>query len=161
SADLIASAVLDTLHIIPGDGEPSHVRLLDYLRDKELLLVLDNFEHLLDGVGLLAGIMAAAPQVKLLVTARERLNLPGELSFELPGLPFPNNLESADLESYSAVQLFLQNARRAAPHFALSAHDRPFVAQICQLVEGMPLGIELAAAWAPLFSCREIAAEIA
>jgi tetratricopeptide (TPR) repeat protein len=96
----------------------------------------------------------------MLVTSRERLNLREEWLLEMHGLTFPQNGATRPLESYSAVSLFVQSARRVRPEFALSDADAPHVAQICRLVEGMPLAIELAATWVQILSCQEIAHEI-
>ncbi len=125
-----------------------------------MLLVMDNFEHLVAGASLLEEILSQAAGIKLLVTSRQRLNLPAEWVLEIHGLKFPQNGLSAPAESFSSVQLFLENARRAVVGFSPSAEDLPWVAQICRLVEGTPLGIELAASWVKLLSCREIAGEI-
>jgi predicted ATPase len=122
-------------------------------------LVLDNFEHLLDGVDLLAEISVRGG-VKLLVTSRERLNLQGEWVFETQGLPVPPNNQAGCVEEYSSVALFVQSARRAQAGFELREEDRPWAVHICQMLEGMPLGIELAAAWVSVLTCREIAHEI-
>jgi predicted ATPase/transcriptional regulator with XRE-family HTH domain len=136
------------------------VQLLNYLRQKSLLLVLDSLEHLLEGIGLLAELLEQAPGVKLLVTSRERLNIQGEWLFDIQGLPVPP-LDRVDrAEEYGAVALFVQSAKRAQVGFELRAEERPWIARICQLVEGMPLALELAAAWVRLLSCREIAQEI-
>ncbi len=96
----------------------------------------------------------------MLVTSRERLNLQWEWHLEVQGLKFPRDDRIAAIESYSAVQLFLQSAGRIHPDFSLSEEEKPFVIRICQFLEGMPLGIELAAAWVQALSCREIAREI-
>jgi predicted ATPase len=106
-------------------------------------------------------ILNAAPRIKILVTSRARLNLQGEWVLEVPGMAFPPDTTSERLEEYSAVQLFVQSAQRVQAGFTLSDEDKPPVARICQLVEGMPLGIELAAAWVRMLSCREIADEMA
>ena len=148
-----------------GTAEPQE-QLLTYLSDKALLLLLDNFEHLLAGAELLSDILHAAPGLTLLVTSRERLNLQEEWSYEVEGMTFPQELEEvargdlASLEKYSATRLFLQRARQAQASFTISAGDVPDVVRICELVNGMPLGLELAAPWVRLMSCREIAAEI-
>ena len=139
SPDLIASAVAGVLDLpFHGMGE-----IIRYLREKQLLLVLDNFEHLLDGSNLLSEILQAAPSVKLLVTSRERLNLMEEWVIALEGLHTPNGSD-APIESYSAVLLFVQRARQMQANFALSENEEA-VKIICQRVEGMPLGLELAA----------------
>jgi predicted ATPase len=135
-------------------------QLLHYLRQKEMLLVLDNLEHLLDGVGLLAEMLQSAPQVKLLATSRERLSLQGEWVVDLQGLPVPSAGQTEHLESYSAISLFVERAQRVRSGFAFSARNQADVARICRSVEGMPLGIELAATWIPALSCQEIAHQI-
>jgi predicted ATPase/Tfp pilus assembly protein PilF len=133
-----------------------------------MLLMLDNFEHLITGAGFLADILENAPGVKLLTTSRERLNLRAEWLFEVKGLKYPldrnlvswRNRVSTDVEGYSAVQLFVESARRVHSDFRLSEAEKPFVVRVCQMLEGMPLGIELAAAWVRVLSCAEIAEEI-
>jgi predicted ATPase len=139
---------------------PPQAQLLNYLRPKSLLLTLDNFEHLLEASSLLAEILQAAPQVKLLATSRERLNLHGEWIFDLQGLLVPPPDQEEEIEAYSAAALFIQSAQRARGGFQLFPADRTAVARICRLLEGMPLAIELAAAWTPALSCPEIAAEL-
>jgi predicted ATPase/DNA-binding SARP family transcriptional activator len=134
--------------------------LLRELRHKNLLLVLDNFEHLIADAELLSEMLAAAPGVKLLVTSRERLNLREEWLYELQGLSYPSTLDGQALETYNAVNLFVQSARRVRPDFALNAENAPAIAQICRLVQGMPLALELAATWLQLLTCAEIAQEI-
>ncbi|MCL4299121.1 MAG: AAA family ATPase [Anaerolineae bacterium] len=160
SASFLVSAIAEALNFsFYGPRDPK-VQLLNYLREKNMLLVLDNFEHLLAGVGLLAEILAIAPEVKLLVTSRERLNLQGEWLFEIQGLKFPPGDKPKGIEAYSAVQLFWQSARMVRGDISLLEADKPSIAQICRLVEGMPLGVELAAAWVRTLSCAEIAQEI-
>lgn len=152
----IASALKFPLY---GRGDPK-TQLINYLSDKEMLLVLDNFEHLITGAGLLVEILQRAPHLKILVTSRERLSLQEEWILDLQGLTFPEGEDIVLLENYSAVQLFLQRAQQVQADFWLRYLDKPAVVRICRLVEGMPLGIELAAAWIRTFSCREIAEEI-
>ena len=138
-----------------------------------MLLVLDNLEHLLspphEAADLLTQILAHAPTVKLLVTSRERLNLRQAWAFEVKGLSYPESTSDALLvtakgrgqaESYGAVQLFLQIARRLQPSFCLTEANQLALTRVCQLLAGMPLGIELAAAWVRTLSCEEIAGEI-
>ncbi len=160
SPRFIIPAIADALgFVFSGPLEPK-AQLLNYMREKSLLLVLDNFEHLLEGGELLAELLQQAPAVKLLVTSRERLNLQGEWLFDLQGLPVPPLDQVDRAEEYSAVELFAQSARRVQAGFELKAADRPAVAHICRLVEGMPLAIELAGAWVRVLTCAEIAAEI-
>ena len=96
---------------------------------------------------MLAELLEYAPGVKLLVTSRERLNLKGEWVFEIQGLPVPPTDQLEYVDEYSAVALFVQSAQRAKANFELRAEEQPAVVHICQMVEGMPLGIELAAGW--------------
>lgn len=160
SADLLPAAIAQTLAVpLQIDGDLS-TQLLNYLADKQILLLLDNFEHLLDGVELLDAILQHAPQVKLLVTSREYLHHQAEWILDLSGLAVPPEGESADLGRYSAVQLFIQSAHRTQATFTLTATDAPYVAQICRTLAGMPLGIKLAAAWVRTLSCATISAEI-
>jgi predicted ATPase/transcriptional regulator with XRE-family HTH domain len=167
SPDLAAPAIADALGFsFYGQANPSG-QLIDFLREKSLLLLLDNFEHLLDGSAFLVELLQRAPRLKLLVTSRERLNLQGEWVVELQGLPLPRNPEAwksgdqvAGFDDSAAVALFLQTARRSFAGFTLAPADRAAVARICRLVEGMPLGIELAAAWVRVLPLDEIADEI-
>ena len=136
-------------------------QLLIYLHNKRLLLFLDNFEHLLEGTQTLTRILERTPGVKILTTSRERLNVTGEWVFDLHGLPIPPIEEDVNPEEYSAAKLFLNRAQQARTNFLLKIEERPIVAQICKMLDGMPLGIELAAAWVRTLPLSEIAAEIA
>ena len=160
SADLLVPSIAASLGTTLDDRADHTAQLLSSLREKELLLVLDNFEHLLEGAGLLAELLQRAPRVSVLVTSRERLRLPGEWTVEVEGLPYPREDETTDLEHYSAAALFLIAARRATNGFTLTTEESAWVARICRLVEGMPLAIELAASWARVLTCREIAEEL-
>ncbi len=158
AAAALAPTILQTFSSAIQDQKDPHTQLIDYLRDKHLLLILDNLEHLLEGTALIGEVLAAAPAIKIIVTSRERLHLQWEWLYEVQGLDYPR--ESAEaIESYSAVQLFLQTAQRMRARFSL-ADEQPYVIRICQLVEGMPLGIELAASWVRVMSCQEIAQQI-
>ncbi len=152
----IAAAIGFSLY---GADDPE-AQLINHLRGKRLLLVIDNVEHLLQDIHLLGDILRQAPHVKLLATSRERLNLSGEWVFEIQGLPAPPIEQTAHLQDYSAVQLFIDSARHTQFDFQLTPENEPAVADICRLVEGMPLGIELAAAWVRVLSCQAIAQEI-
>ncbi len=139
-------------------GEASlQTQLLRYLRDKELLLVLDNFEHLLEGVGFLTEILGHATTVTLLVTSRERLNLQAEYSYHLPGLVLETDGEADTAVQSESVQLFVERAGRAPAGFTLTKANWPHVVEICRLVDGLPLGIELAATWTSQYTVAEIA----
>lgn len=140
--------------------DPPRVQLVNYLRNKHLLLVLDNFEHLLSASVLLGDILQASPGVKLLVTSRVVLNLAWEYIYDVPGLRVPDAGEGADLENYGAIQLFTARARRVQHHFALE-REHECVVLVCQMVEGMPLGLELAASWLRMMSCTDLTARLA
>lgn len=135
-------------------------QLLNFLGGKQMLLVMDNFEHLTPAAGLLSEITSAAPQVKVLATSRERFNLHEEWVLPLQGMRYPAPGELERAAEFSAVRLFEQAARKARLDFTLAAADLPHIIRICELVEGFPLGLELAAAWVKTLSCREIAREI-
>ncbi len=138
-------------------GEPE-TQLFHLLSARELLLVLDNFEHLLAERALVLELLHRAPRLKLLVTSREPLHLQAEQVLRLEGLEVVAE-ERGEFAS-SAIQLFVERARRLQPSFSLSALPLASIVEICQLVEGNPLGIELAAAWAASLSCEEIAQAI-
>lgn len=160
SADLIVPAIAEAVNFQFYPGSAPQQQLLDYFRNKSMLLVLDNFEHLLDSTELLSEILTTASGLQLLVTSRERLNLMEEWVFEVQGLAVPPGDDSSEIETYSAVQLFVQNARRVNVSFELSVFQKLAVARICHMVGGMPLGIELAAAWVRVLSPEQIAAEL-
>lgn len=178
TADAAVSAVAEALgYSFHADAEgrtraAPRAQLLDYVRQRQLLLVLDNFEHLLadggDSLGFVTGLLAAAPAVKLLVTSRASLKVQGEHVYPLAGLRVPpampvraGTVDTGEpLHGYSAVELFLQGARQVRPGFEMGEADLAHVAHICRLVEGMPLGLLLAAAWIEVLTPAEIAAEI-
>ncbi|MGW8225991.1 MAG: protein kinase domain-containing protein, partial [Anaerolineales bacterium] len=156
-------------------GEPRQ-QLLDFLREKNILLILDNFEHLLvspdpgarDSLGLVTEILQTAPQVKILSTSRIKLNVQGEHIFHIAGMDFPDwdileeSVQSLqkDATEYGAVKLFLQGARYARPSYGFEAEDLKNISRICHMVGGMPLGILLAAAWLEMLTPTEIADQI-
>lgn len=162
----IPGAVADALGApLPGANEPT-AQLDTLLSGRTILLVLDNFEHLLnadggvDAVALVEHIMHYLPGVSLLITSRERLRSPGEHSFELTGLAVPRTVDPATVAQSDAVMLFLSCAQRADRAFRLTPDNQEAVVQICNVLEGAPLGIELAAAWVRTLSVDEIAAEV-
>ncbi len=151
----IVTAVAETIGISFAGKRALQDQLLDYLHDKSLLLILDNFEHLLaPGRGFLLALLAKTDAVQIIITSRERLNLAAEWTLPVGGLP---------PQDASAQDLFVQRARRLVPGFEVSREGCPETAvdRICQLVQGLPLGIELAASWVRLLGCVEIAQEIA
>lgn len=167
SAELIVPAIAEALEFsFSGPADPKGQLFNHLARQVNLpaLLVLDNFEHLLAqssaAANLVAEILQRFSNIKILCTSRERLNLPGEWIYELHGLPIPPSEYVKDLEEYSAAVLFIQCAQRMNAQFELTEADKPVVARVCRLVEGIPLAIELAAAWVGMLSCQEIAREI-
>ncbi len=158
--EYLVSALADALKFsFHGSRDPT-AQLVDFLREKQLLLVMDNFEQLMAATPLMVDILQNAPQVKTIVTSRERLNVQGEWTLEVGGLKFPAGARFDGGARYSAVQLFVDSARRRTATFAVSEEDRPHIIRICQLVEGVPLAIELAATWVRVLSLSEIAHEI-
>ena len=160
SPALILPAIADALDLTFQGSDDSKSYLLNYLCEKQLFLVLDNLEHILDGAELLADILAQAPGVKILCTSREPLHLRGEWLFEIGGLAIPENDEINNLQEYSATALFYEIARRMVGGYQITPKDYCIIVHICRLVQGMPLAIELAAAWVSTLPLAEIAQEI-
>jgi predicted ATPase/DNA-binding CsgD family transcriptional regulator len=159
SPDLIAPTITDKLGLPITSKEDPTDQLLDYLQNRTTLLVLDNFEHLMGGVGLVRLILEVTSNTKLFVTSREGMNLQHEWLYQLKGLPYPKSTQQDDYAQYAAVQLFSDRARRARRDFALS-DEYPAVIRICQLVEGSPLALEIAASWINTLTCDVIANQI-
>jgi predicted ATPase len=134
--------------------------IVETIGNRTILLILDNFEHLLEGASLLPELLRHCPKLKVLVTSRERLNLEEEWVLPVAGLPVPDTTPD-DAPRQDAVQLFLQRAKRASLHFSLTRDNAPHVLEICRTVGGSPLGIELAAAWVRMFPPEDIAREVA
>jgi predicted ATPase/DNA-binding SARP family transcriptional activator len=154
-------AIADALSLQLRSSDSPREQLLEFFRERELLLVLDNFEQLLDEAVVISQLLERAPGLRVLVTSRERLRLQAESIFEVEGLDVPPDGETESLASYGAVELFSQSARRVRSSFNADPAELRALARICRLVEGMPLAIELAAAWVPVLSCAEIAGELA
>ena len=151
-ASIVSALAEATGYQFQGDGREPKQQILDFLRNKNMLLVLDNYEHLLDGAGLVTDILQAAPEVQILATSRQRLSQPGETLFHLAGMDFPQWETPQDALDYAAVKLFMNSAGRAQPGFELTTGNLDYVARICRLVQGMPLGIVLAASWLAMLS---------
>jgi DNA-binding SARP family transcriptional activator len=155
AVEALVAALANTLrYTFVAQQRPREV-LLNYLADKEMMLILDNAETWKPAGRWLTDVLRRAPGVKLLVTSRERLGVMGEWLFDLRGLSFAPTLTEYASPAYPAVQLFAECARRLRPAFDLSVESAA-VNRLCQLVEGSPLGIELAAQWTPVLSCAEI-----
>lgn len=160
-AEQIPSTIAETLGVLMTPEQDPLTRLGQFLRERQLLLILDNFEHLLEAAMLVPTLLNQAPQLSILVTSRERLNLQIETVFVLSGLDLPTlaqltNPEGTAAAESGAVALFVDCAQRANAAFTLGDEARAAVIEICHLVDGMPLGIELAAVWTRLLSCAEI-----
>ncbi|MEM7127601.1 MAG: BTAD domain-containing putative transcriptional regulator [Chloroflexota bacterium] len=157
----IPSTIANALGIPMTAEQDPMTRLGQYLHDRTLLLILDNFEHLQESALLIPQLLRHATQITILVTSRERLNLQAETVFVLGGLDLPS-LDTLEKRAgvppteSGAVALFIDCAQRADISFELTEESRAAVVQICRLIDGMPLGIELAAVWTRLLSCQEI-----
>jgi len=151
-ADLLVQRVAETL----GLEGPA----VDYLRSKDFLLVLDGFEYCLAECERVQEWLEASPHLVVLAASRQRLDLPGEWIFGLGGLEMPPPVMIAAAEQYSAVNLFVHRAQQSNAGFELGSHNRASISEICRLVDGFPLAINLAAAWAATIPCEEIAREI-
>lgn len=154
SADKVTSAIAQSCRI-PQSGSPNPLpQLLDFLLHKHLLLVLDNFEHLLDAQADLLEILHTAPHIKILLTSRVPLHLHEEWVMPLSGLSFPDLQTLQQLDQFDAVRLFKLCAKRAG--VKLAQESNADIQRICHLTQGMPLAIELAAALLRTFTCKEI-----
>ena len=167
SAESIVPAVAEALGFSfsgPADLKEQLVNFISINMKQSALLVLDNLEHLIvqssETVDLVSGFLQRLPQLRILTTSRERLNLQGEWMYELHGLPVPPVEFGDRLDDYSAAVLFIQRAQHIRADFAISDSERNDLIQICRLVDGIPLAIELAAAWVGMLTCGEIAREI-
>ena len=162
TATAVAPAISAAMGLnLPGDPQAA---LCQALRTKQMLLILDNFEHLLDATAVVVALLQAAPGLCLLATSRERLNIRGEHLYAIPALDYNQPVvapttadELAQARSLSSVQLFIQSAQRVQATFAVDATNLAATLRLCRLVQGMPLGLELAAAWVGTLSLTEIA----
>lgn len=145
SAEQLPGALAQALGCAPKGGGDIRAALRDWLRPRQLLLLVDNFEHLLDGAPLLDELLAAAPGLKIVATSQERLQLQREWLYDVGGLSFPADDDEAR-PAPPAVQLFLERARQVRRVAELSADERRAALRIARSVEGMPLALELAAA---------------
>jgi len=147
---LIPQAVAGALSLREQPGQPILATLSDYLRSKQMILILDNCEHLISECARLTdAFLHASPKLRILATSREGLGIAGELAYRVPSLSIPNlkNLPPFEnLSQYEAVRLFIERAIFSQPTFAVTNSNAPAVAQICHRLDGIPLAIELAAA---------------
>ncbi len=160
---LVASAIAQALGIKEVGDQPLVETLHAYLADRQTLLILDNFEQLLNSAPLVGGLLAAAPRLKVLVTSQLRLELAGELAFPVPplALPDPAHLPSlALLMQYPSIALFYERAQVVQPDFTLTPENAVTVAELCVCLGGVPLAIELVAAYGDRFAPDEMLAQI-
>ncbi|MFZ0546947.1 MAG: BTAD domain-containing putative transcriptional regulator [Candidatus Promineifilaceae bacterium] len=163
SGEGLVPAIADTLGLAYSDRAGLEDELLAYLRQKEMLLILDNFEQLLEedeAPSLVQKILRQAFNVILLVTSRERLSLSAEWLVSISGLPYPVKVDDQEIASFAAVQLFAQRAQQVEGEFEVETGPLEAVQRICRLVEGMPLALELAATWLRVHNCEQIANRI-
>jgi len=158
----VAASVADVLQVRQRGPDSGPAELAAAIGTSELLLVLDNCEHLIGSCAEVAdGLLRACPRLRILATSREPLGVPGEVTWRVPSLPFPADPPQAspgDLGRFEAVRLFAERARLARPRFTLTEDNVAAVAEICARLDGIPLAIELAAARAGVFSAVQIAA---
>jgi predicted ATPase/class 3 adenylate cyclase len=144
-------------------GMPLHELLLDYLRDKELLLVIDNCEHLVESCAqLIEQLLHACAKLKIIASSREALGIAGETVYRVPSLTLPEGSDDspASLAASESVQLFVERASAANPSFSLNESNASAIAQICRRLDGIPLALELAAARLTVFSAEQVAARL-
>ncbi len=158
--DGLLFALIDAVPLTLSGSDTPRKQLYHALAPQELLVVLDNVEHLVEQAGWLGDLLRVSPDLKILATSRERLDLSGEWVVELDGFPIPESGEPHTMDT-GAGELFIANARRVKADFAVTSENAAAIRSICQLLGGLPLGISLAAVWVNTLSCSEIAAEIA
>ena len=153
--ELVASTIAQLLGVKEAGGKPILQVLKDFLREKQMLLVIDNFEQVIDAAPQIAELLSAANHLKILITSRVLLRLSIEREFVVPPLAVPADVEQVSLDelsNYEAIKLFVERARNAKPNFALTEENAKSVAEICSRLDGLPLAIELAAARVKILS---------
>lgn len=159
----IPARIAESVNLTFQGQDTLQKQLLDFLCDRESLLILDNLEHLFDeassSIALIVEILRRAPGIKMIVTSRERLNLYDEVIIDVTGLDIPKN-DTSVLEDHAATTLFLQCVRRIQRDYSPDALDKEAIARICRLVDGAPLAIELASSWIRNYSSQQIANQI-
>lgn len=162
SAADIPAAIAETLGCTSRGSEEPLDRIVDHVGDEGVLLVLDDYEHLTEGAGLTSKLLGRCPALSILVTSRERLGVPEEWIYDVTGLKVPSSdVPLALARGFDAVRLFLTRVEQVRDGYELTEADLPHVLRICQLVQGLPLGLELAAAWMRSATPEAIAEEVA
>jgi predicted ATPase/class 3 adenylate cyclase len=161
---LVTSVITQALNVQEQPNRPILDTLLAYLKRKHLLLILDNCEHVIDEARRVAGaILQACPDVRILATSREGLNIAGEETYRMPSLAVPSNEETLSTDGvtrYAAVQLFIDRALSSNKRFSFTEENAPHVAEICRRLDGIPLAIELAAARVKVLSPQQLAQKL-
>lgn len=153
--DFVVTAVAETIGVRENPGQPGLPGLINQMRSQQLLLVLDNFEHLLPAAAAVSDLLTAVPGLRLLVTSQTPLHLYGEQEFPLAPLPLPDRAQlppPAELLQFAAIALFVERLQAVRPDFELTAENAPTIAEICHYLDGIPLALELAAARGKLFT---------
>lgn len=156
----IPAATASALHLQLSGESDVFDEVLAYLEHRKMLLVFDNFEHVLAGAPLLQRLLEKATHCKVLVTSRVLLNLPNERVYDVVGLSIPAAQDDHAIEAYDAAQFFLRSARRVRSDFILSEGDKAALFELCSMLQGMPLALELAATWVRVFSLPDLVQEI-
>jgi predicted ATPase/DNA-binding XRE family transcriptional regulator len=162
---LVAAAIASTLRVQELPNRPLLETLVAYFKNKALLLILDNCEHVITQAAIVADtLLGACPRVRILATSRESLRAAGEYNYRLPTLSFPSpaasDIRAADASTYGAIVLFTDRACAADQRFALTDENAPVVADLCRRLDGIPLAIELAAARVNQLSLKVIAEKL-
>lgn len=157
----IPAAVADAINFDFAGGD-AKTELVNHLHEKSLLLIMDNFEHVINGASIVAEMLQHAPNIKLIATSRELLRLRGEQIFDVAGMTVPGKWANSpeQIADLPVVKLFMLSAHRVVPDFELNDETAPHVAEIIRRVQGLPLGIELAATWLEMLPVDEIVNEL-
>jgi len=163
-SNLIPQSILSALQANEQEGKTALQTLIERLRDKKTLLILDNCEHLIEASAKIAEtLLAHAPALRILASSREALGIPGELAWRVPSMTLPDARKISEVEELlqsEAARLFVERAALAQPHFRLTKDNAPHVAQICARLDGIPLALELAAARVKALSVEQVAARL-
>jgi DNA-binding winged helix-turn-helix (wHTH) protein len=157
NAELVVPAIAQTLGVKEASGKSIVEMLKEFLREKQMLLIADNFEQVVLAAPFINEIIRHAPRLKILTTSRTLLNLKIEREFRVPPLDLPENAVQTSLENlteFEAIKLFVERAKSVKPNFTATNENAPVIAEICLRLEGLPLAIELAAARVKILSPR-------
>ncbi len=159
-SNMLANTIARALEISITNDSQTKDKLLNYLKDKKLLLILDNFEHILEAKSLVAEILESSTKLKIVITSRVALNLRLEHIYDLRGLSYPEHENEENLADFDAIKLFISSANRVMPSLEFDDNTLKTAAKITNLVEGMPLAIELSSAWLRIISVEQLLLEI-